>query len=415
MIKTKMIVVIAVMIFILTGCGTSVTEQEQEITNKTGMNLNGTYDENDLVIDGLESEVAGITVKIPQIEGLENLEIQEKINEDMQMRISQTGEKFSNLNFMEYQVNANFANVISISVYYGSDEAYGQIYFNYNLLDGTKLAFEDLFYEDTDVFEIVRNAFHEALVLSQMSGEISENEYYKTVKAFLEDDDKQFAFTPAKIYLYSNENTASVKMTDIANEISIYTRYLTEESLYENDKVGREAVFTGVSIPEDAFSLMDFGYLQDNCWYDITMIKEYIGDSFPDEHMQKYQAFKEEKIDYFYERIEVYGKEALKNPEDFYIVMIKPVFYLNVDSEWDGEEWIEIYTDTVNVNERITVLKTSKEDFETVYKEKLIEAYRYDYLAMTGGIYLETEDSRIQTEVIDSEKTYNYMTGEEVD
>lgn len=408
--KARIIVVIAMMIYVLTGCGTETPVKEEQ-----GMDPHGTYDENDLMINDMEIDLSGITVRIPKIDGLKDSEVQARINEDMQSRILQACEEVSNLNYLEYNTNANFANVISISVYYGSDEEYGQVYLNYNLVDGEKLAFEDLFFEDTDTLEIVRNAFYEALILSQMSGNISENEYYKIVKSFTESDDKQFAFTPAKIYMYQNENTASVRMLDISKDVSIYSRYLTEETLYEKSDIGRDALFTGVSIPEDAFELIDFGYLHDNCWYDISIIKEYIGETISTDSLAQYKLFKNEKYEEFYETINQYGKKAKENPDKFYIILSKPSFYLEMDSVWNGEEWLENYQDTVVVTENFTVYDMPMKLYEDIYREKIVEAYRYDYLAMSGGIYLDVTEDDVQTAEQYYQKTYNYMTGEEVD
>jgi len=417
---------LVVIVLSLTACsGQTATEEEQEKNGEESvsgqdnieypvMDPYGTYNENDLLINSVEIELAGITADIPQIEGLTDKEIQNKINDDMQKRIKEVGEGIPNLNFIEYYVDSNFANVISISLFYGSDDEYGQVYLNYNLINGEKLTFEELFYEDTDTLEIVRNAFYEALILYQMSGNISENEYYKIVKSFTEAEDKQFAFTPSKIYLYYKDTTASVKMLDIADEISIYSRYLTEESLYEDDDIGKKDIMTGVSIPYEAFSLFEFGYLHDNCWYDITSMKEYTGETFSPEKLVKYEQFKNEKYDEVYAQIDEYGKRAQEHPDNFYIIICKPSFYVEIDSEWNGEEWMEDYRDTAVVTDNYTVLEMPMKVYETIYKEKLLEAYRYDYLAMAGGIYLEVTEDEIQVEEQYNQETYNYMTGEVV-
>lgn len=418
--RIKIIFIAILIASFLIGCNNTLYSKEQPEGSKDNveyptMNPYGTYNENDLLISGIETESAGITVVIPQIDGLINKEIQNKINEDMQKQIEEACEGIPNLNFLEYYVDSNFSNVISISVFYGSDDEYGQVYLNYNLVNGEKIDFEELFHEDTDTLEIVRNAFYEAMILYQMSGDVNENEYYKIVKSYTESEDKQFAFTPSKIYLYYKDTTASVRMMDIPEEISIYSRYLTEESLYEKDNIGKKEIMTGVAIPYEAFSLFEFGYLHDNCWYDITSVKEYIGEAFPAEKFVKYEQFKTEKYDEIYAQIEVYGKDAQEHPENFYIIISKPSFYVEIDSEWNGEEWLEDYRDTAVVTDKVTVLEMPMEIYESVYKDKILEAYRYDYLAIAGGIYLDVTEDEVQVEEQYNQKTYNYMTGEEVD
>lgn len=400
------------MMCVLSGCSNS--EAVEEEIEYPAIDYYGTYNENDLLIIGTETKLAGITTEIPQIDGLKDEEVQNKINEDMKSRIFEVCEDIPSLNYLDYYTDSNFANIISISVFYGSDDTYGQVYLNYNLINGEKLTFEELFYEDTDTLEIVRNAFYEALILSQMTGDISENEYYKIVKSFTETEDKQFVFTPAKIYMYQNEHTASVKMLDIADEISIYSRYLTEESIYEKDNIGKKNIMTGVSIPEEAFDKMEFGYLCENCWYDLTIMKEYIGDTFPEENQAQYLIFKKDRYDEFYEQIHQYKEIALEHPDKFYLVLSKPSFYLENTSEWNGEEWIEEYSEYAVVNEHFTVFEMPLELYETVYKEKILEAYRYDYLAMAGGIYIEATEENILVDDQYGEKRYNYVTGEEI-
>ena len=96
------------------------------------------------------------------------------------------------------------------------------------------------------------------------------------------------------------------------------------------------------------------------------------------------------------------------------MVLSKPSFYLENTSEWNGEEWIEEYSEYAVVNEHFTVFEMPLELYETVYKEKILEAYRYDYLAMAGGIYIEATEENILVDDQYGEKRYNYVTGEEI-
>jgi len=56
-----------------------------------------------------------------------------------------------------------------------------------------------------------------------------------------------------------------------------------------------------------------------------------------------------------------------------------------------------------------------KTEYENIYKKKIVEAYRYDYLAMAGGIYLDASEDNVRVTDYYQEKTYNYLTGEEID
>lgn len=414
--RIKWVILSMLMILIIfTGCaGESDKVNNEEVLTEKGIDLEGTYNQNDLAITTIEKKTGNIVAEIPQIKGLINQEIQEKINQNIYEQVTEACSEVRGLNFVNYTTMSNFSNVISISVYFGSDDIYDQIHLNYNLINGEKLSFDELFCEDTDTIEIVREAFYETLVLNQMNGNINENELYKIVKSFNESDHKEFSFTASKIYLYCKEYVASVKMKEIADKVAIYSRYLTDEQLYDGEYSGRKNIMTCVDIPEEAFDLMKFGLINDNCWFDITSLKEYIGDEFPKEKHMKYLEFKKDRYSECFEEIKRYADDAKKNPDKFYIVLSKPSFYLMTDSEWNGIEWIENYGETVEMNMNFSVFEMPLKLYEEIYKEKLLEAYRYEYLALAGGIYLEATEDEVQVEEQYIQKTYNYMTGEEV-
>ena len=126
-----------------TGEDNSQVSDSQEIPLKEmGIDITGTYDNNDLLIQTLEKEYEGILIEIPQIEGLKDHTIQEKINVDMLERVQQACNKISSLMDVTYITMANFSNVLSIGVYLGGEGEYEQVYLNYNLVNGNSLSFE---------------------------------------------------------------------------------------------------------------------------------------------------------------------------------------------------------------------------------------------------------------------------------
>ena len=58
----------------------SGSDTENITDPEVGIDLNGTYDQNDLLVTTLEKEREGIILEIPQVEGLKDTNIQEKIN-----------------------------------------------------------------------------------------------------------------------------------------------------------------------------------------------------------------------------------------------------------------------------------------------------------------------------------------------
>ena len=65
-------------------------------------------------------------------------------------------------------------------------------------------------------------------------------------------------------------------------------------------------------------------------------------------------------------------------------------------------------------SKKIQIFEMPQATYEQIYRDKMLDAYRYEYLIMQGGIYLEaTEDDVIweeATEVI----YYNYITGVQI-
>ena len=74
---------------------TVVAEQPEPTPAERGIDLYGTYDENDLLIQTvLAPRMDDIEIKIPQIDGLKDLEVQEKINQEIYGRVEELLKKY---------------------------------------------------------------------------------------------------------------------------------------------------------------------------------------------------------------------------------------------------------------------------------------------------------------------------------
>ncbi len=398
------------------------TDTVVENEDKTGykieepIDLYGMYDQNDLLINTHEEEYEGIVLEIPQIDGLKDKMVQDRINQDILERVEAAYQDISDLRFLSYSTMANFSNVLSINVYMAgeAENSSKQIQLNYNLNNGEMLTFEDLFLSDTDILGIIHSAFRDMLIKDQMQGDYDENQLYKIVKAYSNAEDKMFAFTPSSILLYHNGSVASVKMIDIADEVAVYSRFVTEDSIYERDDIGKKNVFTCMDIPENLFEVWEFGYLEDNLWYDYTVLKEYFREETEEMHLEKYTDFKNRIYEEVYLKIAAYREIAKENPERFYILLLKPNVRMESESEWLGDTWNETYTGKAFVNKNIQFIEMSQETYEEVYKQKLIDAYRYEYLALQGGLYLEVTEENVICGQMTEELYYDYITGEQL-
>lgn len=409
----KLLLLLLCAILPISGCA-------RETPAEKGIDLYGTYDQNDLLIDAATDTIADTEIKIPVIKGLKNEAVQDKINKDLFTRATDLINMRESINYASYYTRANFANVISISFTVGFDEApYSEsIHFNYSLVDGAELKLEDLFTADANLTDIIRSSvYREMAIYGGYDKETfihypDESAVYKTTKSYLNAENKAFSFSPSAIYLYPGNHFAEVKMADHADDISIYSKYMTEESIFTGEYEGYKNIFTCADTQYDLFDVIEYGYLEDNLWYDFTVGKTYIPFDDPptDDRREKFEAFVEQATEKEHSKLNAFRETAKANPDKFYIVLIKPSFHMNTDSFYTNGKWHYTYHDTATVNTQLQLFEMPMEIYETVYKDKIIDTYRYEYFAMRGGAWFDTENPEGATiHETNEEYTYNYM------
>lgn len=422
----KLITCLAVFLLIFSVAAVGITyfsiSNANKAENETGINLYGTYDQNDLSIDSVTETHNGVEVNIPLIRGLKDTDVQDKINRDMYEKARLVIDKHPDINYANHYTYANFANVISISFNVGFEEdPYSErIHFNYNLVDGSPLKLEDLFVSDTNLVDIIRSAVYKQMALyggydrDTYVHYPNEEEVYKIVKGYLAEENKTFAFSPSAIFLYPKNHFAEVKMIDHADNISIYSKYTTKESIFTGEYPGFKNAFTCADTQYDLFDKIEYGYAEDNLWYDIT-ISNYSDTHSDEEKAKKFEIFKNDIYADFESMKDEYRLTARENPDKFYIVLAKPNIQLYSHSRYNNGEWHYTYSDMAAVYNQIQVFEMPLELHDSLYRDKIIDTYRYQYFAMRGGAWLDTENPEGATvTVIDESSLYNYVTGEEL-
>ena len=140
-----------------------------EKTEKT-IDLYGTYNENDLIVEERKEIFKigneDVEIKIPKIKGLKDKTVENKVNDDITNRISETINKFANNSEIKdvssnYSITGNFANVLSgcLNIYY--EGGYEEITINYELVNGERVKLEDLFVKGMDFNTLIRRALYE--------------------------------------------------------------------------------------------------------------------------------------------------------------------------------------------------------------------------------------------------------------
>lgn len=144
-----------------------------EINEKT-IDLIGTYSQNDLIIEEIAYDGTNNELKIPQIKGLKDKKVQEKVNTHIKNSIYGKiksvleNSKESDISSW-YSIKANFSNVLSIyfHIYSSRGNVKDIVRLNYKLTDGENLKFEDLFKQDENLKDILRLAIYRGLAEKQ--------------------------------------------------------------------------------------------------------------------------------------------------------------------------------------------------------------------------------------------------------
>ena len=391
---------------------------EEPIT-EAGIDLSGFYDENDLVVTEVREDTEAVYISYPQIDGLKNTEAETAVNDlirrEAQRLIEQDLASGEEIRYLSYNISGNFANTFSVGLY----SAHEQVYLNFNLNDGSLLQLRDLFAWDADLQAVVHGAFYDALTRGNLgdgywekANSPDENELYKTVKAYLNSENPQFLFTPSEINLYYGNYMATVPMLDYAEDIVIYNKYMTEESLFEQDGIGYDGIFTCADLPR-GYERREFGFAADHFWYDIALAEPYVDEQIPADKRESYLAFYDNIFNSLMAEAAGIRDLALTTPDKAYVLLANPTAYLYTDSQQSGDVWLITPSCVAEVNENYMLYEMSAELFESKYRAALTEVYRSNmYNMFYGGLDEYIDGNELQATYRRSYALYNYETGE---
>ncbi len=221
-----------------------------------GITLGDKYVKNNIELKEI-SYTDYVKVEYYQISGLKDKQIEEKINKEIKNAIEQKVQE-SKKNKNKYDINtsihANYSNVISMCIYDNGDN----IYLNYDLTTGNKLEIKDLFINNCDDVVIKK-------IKQQAMRNWVEKQYYETgnyneqtdtytydlsgMEQYLLDivneytqnsENIKFSFTQDSISVYLNDTYIWINMEEIYEYISIFKKYVTQDSIFENGNMEEE-------------------------------------------------------------------------------------------------------------------------------------------------------------------------------
>ena len=399
-------------------------------SNEKTLDLHGTFKENDLIITKETIKVNGYNEEfaVDQISGLKDKTIENKINNDIKENCIKFIEEDPNEEKHCYTViEANFSNVLSVGILDTETRFLG---LNYNLTNGEKLKFEDLFKKNEDLFSIVRNMFYNGMLyeirnMNMYEGEGFEKPYYdeekggwyanfvwydndakkyheeireyilstdeyeieKFSKKFVNSENKNFYFSPSKLNININGKTGTVELKNIADKVVIYDKYLTDDSIFEKEDVGAKSVVT-CTAETDFGKYKEAKYESNNYFYDICLREGYPGLEGKKELTQKQ---KNELIEQLKKKVDNYKDEAARNQDKAYFLFVELNYNQGYENNHVYDNNLGYWTNNAVYNNKLESKLTEKviicniNDKEQCL-EQILNRYRYYNLPINGSI-----------------------------
>lgn len=387
-----------------------------------GIDLNGTYNQNDLEIEEKSVSLAKREIRYFQISGLKNKNIENKINKEIEeTALNCYKDKIKNIDeVVNIQVSmweaGNFANTISFEMSYyakidnNEDDFYqGVLGLNYDLNTGEKITIDKIFTSDTPIENVLRNSAYYSLIKNNakenLAGNLTISDYgniedqiaeiiykYKSGKI------KEFYYTPKDISIIIDDEIINVDMEKYSEYIAIYNRYISEESLYENNEIGMKKIYTLSKRYNNLFYYQNY-QKENNYFVDITIdFQSASTDYFAKEIVDK-------KIIQIENEIAKIKQKTLENTNEFYVMNYYIIVYTGEESSLN--ETLTSYHEIGNTYE-MTV-----HDFEENIEPIIIKYNRQQEIGNSANYIYDFSDM-LKIEPQSVTEYYNPNTGEKI-
>lgn len=419
----------------------SLTEQynENDLKITTVTDTKGTRIP--LQIEGFEENIPKLSIEYIKIEGLKNKEIENKINKEIMVLVYSlyTDTELINpeIDYIQIYANseANFGNTISLyitkSIFYtdSSKEFESKNYYlNYDLTTGNIIKFTDLFTNSSLRNVLIQCIYDNVLSnytyfdgdddwsidMSKADLSTVEEETYATLNKLMNNlDNIKFYYTPS--YICISDYNLTITMSSIYQNIAIYNRFKTDESIFDGTYIGNKNMF----VFSKRYSYVENQYSKYEDIYDnfrvealVEMNKDLLHDSSAKEKLNSI-------IKTIDNEISKIKKEAKQNPKKAYVYTA----YFSISSGESYDLNIEgIPNNMLYINGNSKVYKMTNEYYNKVFIAEIASYYN----SLEGGgyfpvfdYYKEDKNVTVQnlTEIEESidlytNKTINQLIGE---
>ena len=403
-------------------------ENNQEIANENidkvaGIDTKGTYNQNDLSILEKRATKDKIEISYCQISGLNDTSVQNNINKELEsIALNCYKEEITNLDkvinvFVYMYSTANFANTLSVEVSYvakiddqGDGFYQGYRGINYDLNTGEKITFDKLFTANAPMEEILRKSAYYSLIKrnldSNLSGDLFvtdygdvEDEVAELIDNYRNNKIKEFDFSPSGINIFwNNKDLIQIKMSDYAEYVAIYNRYLNSNNIYDKNDVGFKNLYTLSDRNKSEYTYMNYQKAK-NYFIDVNLMSGDSDDNIFSENL------KNEKISEIEQEIEKIKNLVYKNSDNFYILN----YNIYISTTYDNQLMQNITTCEIRGN----LYEMTVHDFEENIEQIIIKANRgKSEASIDDYIYDFSDVLKIDPQA--SREYYNPETGEKI-
>lgn len=236
-------------------------------------------------------------IQFLQIEGLKNKEIQNQVNLMLKKLSYDIKDKY-----VYATVTASFSNILSVQCY--NDK--GQINtLNIDLSTGENIPLEKVFVSSATINSYLVDGLYKTLAwdnLEVIDGEEIQNNMDNVDTSEYEDkfmriinnynkakDNLKYSIYPSKVSVYGlvdeeilssgiyEYTSVDISLIDHSDQVAIYKRYLTKESIFENDNLGQKniVVLTGNALEEEYMTKITYGKIADNIFMEEILLNNF--------------------------------------------------------------------------------------------------------------------------------------------
>lgn len=345
-----------------------------------------------------------------KISGLKDKNVENKINSELKSFVPYDAKKFGVRDKNFCNINFNFSNVLSLECENKSG--------TFDLTTGNYIKIEDIFNKDTDLFTITMDALYQTMCEygnGFCTPEEDDDEYYKDNEYYKNNKiENEIANVYHQIlqgnYGISLEPTglwikmpnfdyyvATIDFTKYYNEVTIFDRYKTKETIYENDiEQYCNIMNCDNSVEREGYFLSDKNYLNirissldENI--DLAQVKSKIVNE-----IIKKNSLKKETNNYQYLSLYI----TIEKPTYGYNVVSYTIYKREMDKDnfikYYLDHWLDVKIINEEETEKINMILTN--DNNIVYLEddpnKVFNNF-YDTLANYLLEYIENDRDSI--------------------